>query len=267
MNTPEPTLTIFDGPYDDRITTFIDILAFTRDVASLPQRPALLISIEAVLDKLRKCQADLDKKRVEKTTLYDACMTCFSDNVVLSYKLEPGAAHRALEHAAFIGQLLLRGGYLPRGAITVGKLVHTERIIFGEGLIYAADEEKNRVITPRIKLMPPFHDLIRYEYAQTSQNKHEFVRDRGDGPFVHILGNCWRFLEQEKQKDAEMGVGGDPIADMYDEIKQTLPIRCEDAPDDRARSKIRWMRDYVNDTINEQNRSTHYKVILPGDPE
>jgi hypothetical protein len=34
-----------DGPYTDRITTFIDILGFTLDVASLPARPALLLSI------------------------------------------------------------------------------------------------------------------------------------------------------------------------------------------------------------------------------
>jgi hypothetical protein len=257
-------LTISNGPYADRITTFIDILAFTRDVASLPTRPALIPSIEAVLSKLRNCQSNIDDKRAKDGVRHDARMTCFSDSIVLSFAAQSGAAMRALAHAAFIGHVLLRHGYLPRGAITVGKLVHTDKIIFGDALIHAADEEKNRVITPRIALLPVFHDLVRQEFTDTRKDKGAFVRDRGDGPFVHILGNCWPFLGQEKRDRAAQNIDGDPINEMYDEIRRTMPVRCEDAPDDRARVKLRWIRDYVNDTIDEQNLSADLKVILPG---
>jgi len=150
--------------------------------------------------------------------------------------------------------------------VTVGKLVHTDKIIFGEALIHAAQEEKSSVITPRIALLPVFHDLVRWEFKDISEDKSAFVRDRGDGPFVHILGNRWPFLEQEKRDRAAQNIAGDPLAEMYDEIRLAMPVRCSDAHDDRARAKVRWMRDYVNETIGEQKLSPSFRVILPGDP-
>ena len=258
-------LTVFNGPYTDRIATFIDILAFTRDVASLSTRPGLILSIEAVLNRLRNCQSNIDDKRIKHGVQHDARITCFSDSVVLSYAVGPGAANRALADAAFIGRVLLGGGYLPRGAITVGKLVHTDKIIFGEALISAAQEEKSTVVTPRIALMPVFHDLVRWEFKSSLEDKSAFVRDRGDGPFVHILGNRWPFIEQEKHDRAAQNIAGDTVAEMYDEISLAMPVRCSDAPDERARAKVRWIRDYVNETIGEQNLPQKFKVILPGD--
>ncbi|MDE2166565.1 MAG: hypothetical protein KGJ66_09545 [Alphaproteobacteria bacterium] len=260
-------LTIFNGPYANRLTTFIDILAFTRDVVSLSTRPGLIYSIEAVLSRLRNLQSNIDGKRAREGVRHDARMTCFSDSVVLSYATQPGAANRALADAAFIGRVLLAGGYLPRGAITVGKLVHTEKIIFGEALIQAAHEEKSSVITPRVALLPVFHDLVRLQFAGIAEDKSAFVRDRGDGPFVHILGNRWPFIEQERRDRAAQGIAGDAVAEMYDEIRLAMPVRYSDAPHDRARDKIRWVRDYVNDTISEQQLSLGFRVILPGDSE
>ena len=260
-------LTIFNGPYADRVTTFIDILAFTRDVASLSTRPGLILSIEAVLNRLRNCQSNIDDKRTKGGVRHDARMTCFSDSVVLSYAVQPGAANRALSDAAFIGRILLGGGYLPRGAITIGKLVHTDKIIFGDALIKAAQEEKSSVVTPRIALLPDFHDLVRWEFKDILEDKSAFVRDRGDGPFVHILGNRWPFIEQEKRDRAAKNIAGDTVVEMYDEIRLAMPVRCSDAPDERARAKVRWIRDYVNETIAEQNLPLDFRVILPGDPD
>jgi hypothetical protein len=192
-------------------------------------------------------------------------MTCFSDNVALSYGVGPGAANRALADAAFLGQVMLRRGYLPRGAITIGKLVHTDWIIFGDGLVHAAEAEKSHVITPRIALLEPFDDLMRREFATCPQLKSEFVRDHGDGPFVHILGERWPFLDRERRDRVAQNIAGDPVTEVFEEIRQSLPIRFANAPDDRAREKIQWMRDYVNETIREQNISQHFEVVLSAD--
>lgn len=262
MNSP-PTLplTIFNGPYEDRITTLIDILGFSRDVTSLESRPGLVVSIEAVLTRLRKCKADIDNARAAGRSRHDAKMTCFSDNVVLSYTLDSAA--RALADAAFIGQTLLRGGYLPRGAITVGRLVHTEEIIFGAGLIDAAEAEKATVKMPRIALLPPFESLAGPVFTGVPEDHHAYLCSDASGQFVHILGNQWPFLAQEKQDMAARGIVGDPIAEMYDEIRQVLPIRHSNAPHAAAQEKIRWMRDYVNQTIAEQGLPPRYRVLLP----
>jgi hypothetical protein len=168
-----------------------------------------------------------------------------------------------LADSAFIGQTLLRGGYLPRGAITVGKLTHTEEIIFGAGLIDAAEAEKATVIVPRVALLTPFESLLRPVFAEVPEERLAYLRSDATGEFVHILGDQWPFLEQEQRDMTAQDVGGDPIGEMYDEIRQVLPIRYASAPHEAAMEKIRWMRDYVNQTIAEQGLPPHYRVVLP----
>jgi hypothetical protein len=51
--------------------------------------------------------------------------------------------------------------------------------------------------------------------------------------------------------------------EMFDELRQTLPLRYKNAENERQRQKIEWMCDYVNDTIVEQNLPTDWKVVLP----
>ena len=53
MSNASELLTIHNGPYTDRITTFIDVLGFTRDLSSPSTRRALILSIEALLSSLR----------------------------------------------------------------------------------------------------------------------------------------------------------------------------------------------------------------------
>jgi hypothetical protein len=249
--------TIHSGEYEDRILVFIDILGFGRDIMSLSENPALILSIEAVLSKLGKCKFDLDRKRVSKGVEHDARMTCFSDCVALSYKAMNGAALHAMSGAAFIGQMLMSGGYLPRGVITLGKLVHTDQIVFGEALVCAAAEEKQNVVMPKMKVDNCIFELL------ADEDKQAFVKDRGDGRFVHILSDQWSWLAEERQNDQANDIAVDRVAEMYDEMRSALTIRYERAPDERARQKLRWVRDYINSTIDEQSLPSSNKISLP----
>jgi hypothetical protein len=100
---------------------------------------------------------------------------------------------------------------------------------------------------------------MRKELAQAGQlgRTTSFTRNRGKGDFVHILGPDWPFL---KTMAAE---GDDGVPDMYDELRQMLPIRYSNAENDAQRGKISWMSEYVNDTIAEQGLPTEWKVVLP----
>jgi hypothetical protein len=95
-------------------------------------------------------------------------------------------------------------------------------------------------------------EQFRSEFAQAGQIGRAalFVRNRGSGDFVHILGPDWPFL---KKMAAE---GDDGVPEMFDELRQTLALRYRNAENERQRQKIEWMRDYVNDTIVEQNLPT-----------
>src|SRR5271170_2889248 len=110
--------------YPERIVTFIDLLGFSRDVQRIDEHPGLLLSIDAVLSAIVRCKRDLDARRESGELNYDARLSQISDALVISYRIEKGVFGRAISHAAFLGNVCVRRGYLPRGIITIGKLVH-----------------------------------------------------------------------------------------------------------------------------------------------
>ena len=244
--------------YTERIVTFIDLLGFSRDVILIDQHPGLLLSIDAVLSAIVRCKRDLDTRRESDELEYDARLNQISDALVLSYRIERGAFGRAISHAAFLGNVCRRG-YLPRGIITTGKLVHDADRLYGRGLIDAYDAERHSVIEPRIAIDARVMEEFRKEFAQEGQigRAASFTRNRSTGEFVHILGRDWSFLKKMATK------GDDGVSHMFDELRQMLPLRYRNAENDAQRCKIEWMSAYVNDTIDEQNLPGEWKVVLP----
>jgi hypothetical protein len=252
--------TIPPGPdYLERIITYIDILGFSHDVQRIEERPALLLSIDAVINAIVRCKHDLDSRRESGEPNYDARFTQISDALVLSYRIERGVFGKAISHAAFLGNVCLRRGYLPRGIITVGKLVHDTDRLFGRGLIDAYNAERKDVVDPRIAIDARVLEGFRSEFAQAGQigRAASFIRNRGTGNFVHMLGPDWPFLKIMATQ------GDDGVADMFDELRQMLPLRYENAENHRERRKIEWMSAYVNETITEQKLPDEWKVVLP----
>lgn len=251
--------------YQDRITCFIDILGFSRDVASIDANPALFLSVDAILRHVSMCKLNIDHARAAGGTSYDARMSCFSDCLVVSYRCESGATLRALSDAAFLGQVFVRPGYLPRGAMTVGKLYHDDVVVNGGALVEAAKLESLVVSTPRIAITERCMELIRADLAAVgASDQHEhFVQDDGSGPFVHILGREWPFLEKERQQEQAGELHGEGIRDMFREIRSALPLRYASAPHEGAKRKVEWMRDYVNRSLVEHGLPEEFKVSLP----
>jgi hypothetical protein len=256
-------------PYPTRIVTFIDILGFTRDVVKLDQNLALYQSIDAVLRHVATCKRDIDRKRQQPGGVrFDHRMTQFSDCVLMSYENVPGASLRAIADAAFIGQVILRPGYLPRGAITLARLVQDDAVAFGRGLIDAYKMESAIVKTPRIALTTDVLQLVKRDLAreQPTDQLGMYVRDRSSGPFVHILGQDWPFHLEMREKVKKGIYASDGVEEMYEEIHHMLPVRHADAPDEKAAAKCEWMRRYVNDAIDEYGLPQKYKVVFAPRP-
>ena len=245
--------------YSDRIITFIDLLGFSRDVQMLEKRPGLLRSIDSVLNAITNCKLDLDRHRENGTLHFDARLTQISDSVIASYQIENGAFGGAMSHAAFLGNICVRRGYLPRGVITIGKLVHDGDRLYGGGLVDAYNRERNSIVEPRIAIDARVLEQFRAEFAQVGQadRADSFIRNRGSGEFVHILGPDWPFA---KKMAAE---GDDGVPEMFDELRNMLPLRYKNAENDQQHQKIKWMADYVNDTIAERNLPIEWRVVLP----
>ena len=245
--------------YPERIVTYIDLLGFSRDVQMIEKRPGLLLSIDAVISAIVRCKRDLEARRESGELDYDARLTQISDALVISYRIEKGAFGKAISHAAFLGNVCVRRGYLPRGIITTGKLVHDADRLYGSGLIDAYNAERQHVVEPRIAIDARIMEEFRNEFAQAGQigRAASFTRNRGTGDFVHVLGSDWPFLKTMAAN------GDDGVPDMFHELRQMLPIRYGNAENDAQRSKIEWMSAYVNETISEQNLPIEWKAELP----
>ena len=245
--------------YPERIIIYIDILGFSRDVQMIEERPGLFLSIQFLLSAIANCKRELDALRDRAEARFDARMTHVSDALMLSCRVERGACRWAISHAAFLGNVCVRRGYLPRGMITIGRLIHDDAVLFGAGLIDAYNMERNHVIEPRIAVDACVMEQIRSEFAHAGQvgGVTPFIRNRGSGDFVHILGSEWPFL---KKMAAE---GDDGVFDLFGELREMLPLRYKNAQNDGQRRKIEWISEYVNDTIVEQNLGSEWKVVLP----
>jgi hypothetical protein len=254
----------FGNAYPNRITCFIDMLGFSRDIEQIETNPSLFFSIDAVLRRIGKCKADIDRKRASIGTAFDARMTHFSDCLVISYLPEPNAALRALWDAAFLGHVLLRPGYLPRGVITFGRLHHDDMVVYGAALVEAACLEKHDVITPRIMITDSVMKLVRVDLERSAVPKPEsaYVRDNGSGPFVHILGKEWSFLQKERELEKAGELEGDGMRELFEELRVALPLRFLHAPGEHARQKLIWMRDYIS-RLHFRPQNPHHDARLP----
>lgn len=142
--------------YEERYVAFIDILGFSELVnraeadssllerlVSVLQEQELYSAIETSMDTLGSNDPRGFFQNMFK-------MSTFSDNIVISTKMNPIGVNLITTLSTVIGNRLLHQGIFTRGAISKGKLIHTNRIVLGAGLISAYNLEKSAAIFPRI---------------------------------------------------------------------------------------------------------------------
>lgn len=139
--------------YQDRIVCFLDILGFREHIAAsvcsdgndsvkkISELAAVFESIQRILDM------DCPENRP------DAEVTQFSDSVVISF---PTYAESGVFDALFGVMLvqinLVLRGYLCRGGISRGQLIHTPTMLFGPAMIEAYTLESQAALYPRVIL-------------------------------------------------------------------------------------------------------------------
>jgi hypothetical protein len=86
-------------------------------------------------------------------------------------------------------------------------------------------------------------------------------------PSSTFSGSRWPFLEEERRELAAAGMSPDEVtAEMYEEMRDALKVRFENAPDIRARDKLRWLAGYINETITERQLPDAWRALIPDEP-
>lgn len=135
--------------YQERICCFIDILGFKKHIDetindSGEENLKKIESIKHILKLSKKITNDagFSKSKV---------VTYFSDSIVISYKFdEPSQLFYTILDLLYVSFELAHKGYLTRGGVDFGKLLHTSKYIFGPALVQAYNLESKNAKFPRI---------------------------------------------------------------------------------------------------------------------
>lgn len=165
-------MTISPPPtYERRLILFLDFLGFREIVAETIEDPASLSRLIAGLDAIRLIPEDgsIESERV----------TQFSDSLVVSYRVDETSGVFWLLHAMAmtVVELACRG-YLLRGAVTIGDLLHDDRHVVGPAMVAAYEMESRRAIMPRVIIDSAVLDIARVYRGElhTSDDEEEYVR-------------------------------------------------------------------------------------------
>ncbi|WP_394537683.1 hypothetical protein PRJ39_16465 [Lysobacter enzymogenes] len=224
-----------DVAYEKRMVLFLDFLGFKEIVKATAENPAEVARVVKAIDRLKAIGKD--------TQLYQSQrMTQFSDCVVVSYRCdERSAAFELVSEIAFALVDLVEQGFLVRGGVAVGDLVHTDEYLFGPAMNEAYELESRCAVYPRVLVGETLLDAAGKAPAEHHGEDEErryvkdYLRKDSDG-FFYIDYVSWR---------AVVGVigGENDLYGCYLEKISELLKRGFSAKSVDVLQKYRWLRE------------------------
>lgn len=160
--------------YEERLILFLDILGFRKIVEKTTKDARTLEALLRAIDMIREMEETDYELRGSKR------VSQFSDSIVVSYALgEESAAFSLVNEMALTITELAYRGFLMRGAITVGKLVHTDEYLVGPAMVRAYEMESKRAVFPRVLIDRRVLTAAKRYHAEhhSPGEEAQFVRD------------------------------------------------------------------------------------------
>jgi|ERR1035437_412567 hypothetical protein len=253
--------------YDKRIVVFIDILGF-KDAIEKSNTDEK--EFERINETLKKLKIKFEERFLDKEALkhsiemYDVNtdnqIIQVSDSLIYSVPIiEPGGFYLFLSKCFYAMQIILEGGFLCRGVITIGNLKHDGSLIFGDAFIRAYCEE-NKGGPPIIK----FNEELLQEVKKYPR---KFSSEEDELKF--IIEECKQKAQPNSNEyyidyftDNDDSIKGRP--EMGDQYYETLRTKIneglEDATKDSILEKYNWLKEQYNIEIikfyEKYNRGT-----------
>lgn len=131
--------------FENRICVFLDILGFRDHIDRAVADPAHVKRISGAF----ACVGEHLKTGIDR--LASRRISQYSDCVTVSYKVtESSSAWTLLTDLQYLQIALVERGFLVRGGVSVGQLVHDESQLFGPAQVKAYELESKEAIYPRI---------------------------------------------------------------------------------------------------------------------
>ncbi len=225
--------------YQDRFLAFIDILGFGQFVQSRKDSPSEVI--KKVRDVYEKLYNRLNQAR---TSDIDINFSMFSDSVVISKVVgdDDEAKKDSIQELVWcVNQVvveLLSCGFLTRGAIVRGQIVHEDQFIVGPALINAYKLETMTATYPRIIIVGSAKEIL-------SQTEAGWIKTSPDGPyFVHTLSDLEKSVKTIEQLGHDNFLQSESMRIIQD-CYETIRDRVEESRDSPKHfSYNKWFAEY-----------------------
>ena len=231
---------------------FIDILGFKNIINQTVIEDGSNNSskIEFLIETLGLIKSHLNNDFPGEENQQSRQITHFSDSIIISFKEDQvGEVFNTLFNIQKLIIVLLERGILCRGAISYGKLLHTEQYIFGPALNKAYETETKAALYPRIILDKTIIDIgIKYHFLENTQSeekvaiKNLLLKDTDDMYFIDYFLNPEPALPNFKENL------GPYIKTLRNIIIDGLKF-AEEYPD--IKIKFNWMRNKFNNLVHK----------------
>lgn len=245
--------------YEQRVVLFIDFLGFKEIVERTTNDNSLLENLVAAMDRIGAI--GLGDEEFAKSQR----ITQFSDCIVVSFHVdERSGVFWLLNEIAFCVIDLLERGFLLRGALTVGDLLHTGKHIVGPAMVAAYEMESKVAKYPRVLIDPSVLAVARKARSELHSPEEEADYVKG---FMTQDEDEKYYFDYVSWNSVVAITGGDN--DLYPEYLEKLGGLVEvglkhDIP--RVVEKYLWLHDrYVNaiDLIAELPANHSYRIENP----
>lgn len=144
--------------YENRIVLFLDILGFKSIIDKTVEKQIENANAIELLYKNLNDIREFLKKRLKQTDVFNnrnfsLKVTQFSDSIIISFVNNDNVTlFNLIRTIQELIIMLVNNGIICRGAISYGKLIHDNKIIFGPALNEAYETETKAALYPRIIL-------------------------------------------------------------------------------------------------------------------
>jgi hypothetical protein len=253
--------------YEERIVAFLDVMGWAAAIAESARSPDLTKKLGIAMQALNGYVGLGEWQRKQNLPggwPGDPVMTQFSDSLLISFKADRHA-RSAMEMAlTSVVSILFLHGFIVRGAIAYGQMVHRPTMAYGPAMVSAYLLEKETAVDPRIILSPdiagawghgqPIHD----RHGNLLGHHRPWRKDDDGMYFFDFLSNPVGLftLDGEKPPDifgAEMARWRELI------VRRTT----ENAGNSAVNRKYAWLARYFNRVCDDYPEAKVERIVLP----
>jgi hypothetical protein len=166
--------------YEERVLAYIDILRFKNAVNNTIKEDGNdnfheIQRIDNILNELQWQSKYKDYLISNEFPIGSKVTTQFSDSIIISYlKTENIGIYRILLDIYFLCITAMQNGFLFRGAVVNGKVIHTKEKIFGPAYLKAYEMEQKKAIFPRVIIDDDVIAIAKNNYSKCANPDAEY---------------------------------------------------------------------------------------------